>query len=478
MATSTINQPQQSNGGSVEGLTQTSLATMIPDRLRSDEYAYLDQQGHIYLDYTGASLPSRTQLQTHAARLAEYTSGNPHSINPTSEVSNTLIARTRARILEFLRADPNEYAVIFASNATAAAKLVGESYRFRRNSRLVLTVDNHNSINGLRSFAQKAKAKTVYIPIAEEDFRTASKDVSAALRSRALRCIPKSSAPSLFAFPAQSNFTGVTHPLSWITLAQKQGYDVLLDAAAYLPTNDLDLGSLKPEFLIVSWYKLFGFPTGVGCLIARRDALSKLDRPWFSGGTVDAVSVRVPWHGLASDEAAFEDGTMNFLSIPDVEVGINWIQQAGRRETAIRVLKLTEGLLNSLRCLKHSNGQPMVLIYGPANIENRGGTVAFNLLDVNGDVIDSEIVACDAAAANISIRTGCFCNPGVGEVAFGLGRESICAYIKKRSEAIDALAPLPRLASAVRVSFGIASHQRDADAFVQLVKKMYRDRGD
>ncbi len=33
------------------------------DELRATEYSYLDEGGHVYLDYTGAGLPARSQLQ-------------------------------------------------------------------------------------------------------------------------------------------------------------------------------------------------------------------------------------------------------------------------------------------------------------------------------------------------------------------------------------------------------------------------------
>ena len=80
--------------------------------------------------------------------------------------------------------------------------------------------------------------------------------------------------PGLFAYPAQSNFSGVKHPLRWIELAHEHGYDVLLDAAAYVPSSRLDLSVVKPDFVPVSWYKALGYPTGLGCLIARREALA------------------------------------------------------------------------------------------------------------------------------------------------------------------------------------------------------------
>ena len=58
-------------------------------------------------------------------------------------------------VLRHLNADPEEYSVIFTPNATGACRLVGEAYPFRRGSRLILTVDNHNSVNGLREFARR-----------------------------------------------------------------------------------------------------------------------------------------------------------------------------------------------------------------------------------------------------------------------------------------------------------------------------------
>ena len=48
------------------------------------------------------------------------------------------------------------------------------------------------------------------------------------------------------------------------------------------PTNRLDLSEVKPDFVTVSFYKMFGYPTGVGCLLIRNTVLGKLQRPWFA----------------------------------------------------------------------------------------------------------------------------------------------------------------------------------------------------
>lgn len=457
------------------------------DVLRLQQYGYLDDHDHVYLDYTGAGLAAKTQREAHQRRLSEHIFGNPHSINPTSQLSTTEVEKTRERVLQHFNASVAEYAVIFTANATAAARLVGEAYPFTRNSRLVLTSDNHNSIVGIREFAKRQKAKTAYVPL-REDLRAEPVDVAKILRAH--KVSSGGNGRSLFAYPAQSNFSGVRHPLSWVSLAQGLGYHVLLDAAAYVPTSRLDLSRVKPDFVTVSWYKVFGFPTGVGCLIARRDSLALLQRPWFSGGTIRAVTVGVPWHRMETGEASFEDGTLNYLSIPDVKVGLDWIESVGMDEIAIRVRCLTDWFLQHLQSLYHSNGEPMIRIYGPAEAKDRGGTVTFNILDPLGTVVDERVVAKESAEANISLRTGCFCNPGAGERAFNIKRQDIRLLLpsrrfwKRHSHAKDQTFDfegfirklnLPS-AGAVRVSFGVASLPRDVEYCVKFIQHMYTDR--
>jgi selenocysteine lyase/cysteine desulfurase len=147
-------------------------------------------------------------------------------------------------------------------------------------SRFVLTADNHNSVNGLRVFARARGAAVSYIRLSPADLRVDEQDVAATLSGGGRRPGGRGGRRrGLFAYPAQSNFSGVQHPLGWVDLAQAAGYDVLLDAAAFVPANRLDLDAAKPEFVTVSFYKMFGYPTGVGCLLARRDALARRTAP-------------------------------------------------------------------------------------------------------------------------------------------------------------------------------------------------------
>ncbi|SEE97801.1 aminotransferase class V-fold PLP-dependent enzyme [Streptomyces sp. Ag109_O5-10] len=439
--------------------------------LRTREFGYLDEGGHTYLDHTGAGLPPRSLVTGSARRITGGLFGNPHSESPASRASGLLLAEARRAVLRHFNADPDEYAVIFTPNATGALRLVGEAYPFTRAGRLVMSLDNHNSVNGLREYARARGAATVYVPGLHIDERR----LLAALAPPG----PGKGAGGLLAYPAQSNFTGVQHSLDWIAAAQAHGYDVLLDAAAFAPTNVLDLSRHHPDFTAVSWYKVFGHPTGVGSLIARRAALARLRRPWFSGGTIYAVSAQAQWHVLAADEAAFEDGTVNFLSLPDVTAGLAWIDGIGMDRVHAHVTALTGRLLGGLAALRHSDGSPLVRVYGPDRADGaRGGTVALNVLGADGRVVDERVVTRDSAAHGISLRTGCFCNPGAGEEAFGLPLTRLRSAADTQVGSLDEYLELLELpsAGAVRVSLGISSQPGDIETFLAFVTDTYRDR--
>ncbi len=297
--------------------------TTVLDELRRSDFTRLDTGGHVYLDYTGAGLYADSQLSEHLELLRANVFGNPHSVNPTSAAMTELVERAREAVLRFFGASPDEYLAIFTPNATGALRLVGEAYPFHPSDRFLLTFDNHNSVNGIREFARARGAETTYVPSEAPDLR-----VDEQLLPRYLTEVGGEH-HNLFAFPAQSNFSGVQHPLEWIEQAHAHGWDVLLDSAAYVPTNRLDLSQWHPDFVALSFYKMFGWPSGVGCLLARREALAKLERPWFSGGTIVAAFVQREWYQSAPGAAHFEDGTINFLNLPAVEIGLRLLLELG-----------------------------------------------------------------------------------------------------------------------------------------------------
>jgi selenocysteine lyase/cysteine desulfurase len=468
--------------------------TAVLDELRATEYGRLDALGHAYLDYTGGGLYAACQLREHQALLADVVLGNPHSENVPSREMTERIEATRAHILEYFRASPEEYEVIFTANATGALRLVGEAYPFGPGDHYLLTFDNHNSVNGIREFARAKGAQVSYIAVTPPELRVPQGPLARQLSHAApgghrlvgrltdgLRGGRKGGA-NLFAYPAQSNFSGVQHPLEWIADAQSAGWDVLLDAAAFVPTNPLDLSRWHPDYMALSFYKIFGYPTGIGALLVRHQALAKLRRPWYAGGNITFSSVqaaREPGGGFyrTPGAAGFEDGTLNYLGIPAIDIGLRYMKTIGIDTIHARVMCLAGWLLTALAELRHSNGMPMVRIYGPSGTEMRGATIALNFADPAGALIHSRVVEDHANAVGISLRSGCHCNPGAGEIAFGLSAAEMAAPFRHRNQltyeefvqVIDG-----KKAGAARVSIGMASTFADVYRFWDFARS-YRD---
>jgi len=218
---------------------------------------------------------------------------------------------------------------------------------------------------------------------------------------------------------------------------------------------------------------MFGYPTGLGCLLASRSALAKLRRPWFAGGTITVASVQGDRYFLAEGASAFEDGTPDFLAIPAVEIGLRHLEKIGLDLVHTRCRCLTSWVIQNLLSLHHANGRPLVRVYGPLDDRQRGATIAMNFYDPTEKIIDHRRVEQAAAKRQISLRSGCFCNPGGGETALRLSRSELIGCFRAHGEpntrftqedfrhCVDS-----KGTGAVRISLGIVSNFEDVRRFV------------
>ena len=436
------------------------------ENLRKREFSRLEKEKHIYLDYTGGNLYPESLVSKHFDYLRTNVFGNPHSMNPTSRLSTKYVESARKAVSKFFNAD--DYVVIFTANASGALHIVGENYPFEDDGFLLLSSDNHNSVNGIREYCKNKGGRFVYSPLNYEDLSLNEGFLEDAL-------LKESGAKNkLFAYPAQSNVSGVRHPLAFIEKFQKAGWDVLLDAAAYVPTSRLDLSVYKPDFVSVSFYKIFGFPTGIGCLLVRKDKFSKLHKRWFAGGTVSLVSVNVDNHYLANNHERFENGTVNYLEIPAIERGLDFMEGIGMGRLNERVAALTAYLIDSLSTLKHRNGNELVRIFGPTNRKDRGGNIILNFYNQTGAAHPFEEIEAMASSRMISLRGGCFCNPGIDEVNNCVSTDELARYYTSRDKGdyYDMIAFLGKMRGAIRLSVGMATTKAYIDAFVKFASTL------
>lgn len=437
------------------------------ETLREAEFARLDHTDHVYLDFAAAGLHPASSLDLHMNFLQTHVITQPGSPSPASTMASDLLEKTRAHILSFFKADPEYYNVIFTPSASEGARIVGERYPFRRGSTLALLADNHSSVVALREPARVSGVTVVTVPL-ESSLR--APDIVPHLKRRSRK------SDNLFAYPAQSNFSGVHHPLLLVDEAHELGYDVLLDAAAFTPCNILDLSATRPDFVMISFYKMFGYPTGVGALLVRRKARLKLKIGTLSGGGGGygyGVRQCPEGHGPSVEELE-RSFAPNVMCLPAVLAGLQFLQGVGLELLSTHVSVLTGRLLRALLSLRHDDGRLAVAVYGPKTTIMRGGTVTFNVLDGDGGWVDARIVQAAASARRVSVRVGCFGNVGAADRALDgdddgyYGRDgegmALCLGRVPKSAAVG------NFFGAVRASVGIASNQADIDRLLSVVQ--------
>jgi molybdenum cofactor sulfurtransferase len=400
--------------------------------------------------------------------------GNPHSASASSQLASQRIDNTRLKVLRLFNADPTEYDVVFVANATAGIKLVMEAFAnmeegfwfgYHRDAHTSLIGVREAATNGTRCFTSDEEVHSWF-----EDCHFSGK--------------------GLFAYPAQSNMNGRRLSLDWCKDLRKSGRKAysLLDAAALVSTSPLDLSSSSdaPDFTVLSFYKMFGFPD-LGALIIRKSSGDIFKhRKYFGGGTVETVAcMEDQWHfrkdGTLHD--ALEDGTLpvhNIIAL-DIAIDIHKRLFGGFKEISKHTSFLAQTLYGKLHGLKHANGASVCELYGEnaplVGDWNRGPVVALNFRDSKGRWISNQEVQKLATIKNIHIRNGNLCNPGGVSHALCISTKDLhdnySAGLRCGSET-DILGGKPT--GVIRVSFGAMSTLSDLEAFIDFVSEFFVDK--
>ncbi|KAG9355853.1 hypothetical protein JZ751_000695 [Albula glossodonta] len=391
------------------------------------------------------------------------------------------------KILQHFNTSPEEYTVVFTSGSTAALKLVAESFPWKAatpnepGSQFCYLTDNHTSVVGIRVVASSLGAEA--LPILVEEVETRQKETARVVENEC-------QVPHLFSYPAQSNFSGRKYPLHYVKDIQtrklypacnREGrWFVLLDAASFVSCSFLDLQKYPADFVPISFYKIFGFPTGLGALLVRNDVAGILRKTYFGGGTAAAYLAEedffVPKPATSS---RFEDGTISFLDIISLHHGFEAMERLTGSLERIQLhtfglARYTYKLLSSLR---HSNGKPVAQIYCVTDYDDpsmQGAILNFNLLDSKGNFVGYSQVDKMASLFNIQLRTGCFCNTGACQLYLGITNKEMKSNLQAGHTCGDNMDLIDgRPTGSVRISFGYMSTFSDCQSFLKFIVQCF-----
>ncbi|XVF54035.1 hypothetical protein PTKIN_Ptkin05aG0149000 [Pterospermum kingtungense] len=461
------------------------------DQIRAQEYFHLSFSNHTCLDYLGIGLFSYSQLPKHDSPTYRIASSSfpapPQSPPPIlhipffgvsyktgslktqllhGEPTSELESAIRKRIMSFLNISENDYSLVFTANKTSAFKLLAESYPFHSNRKLLTVYDYESeAVEAMTNSSEKKGAKVMSAEFSWPRLRIQSSSLRKMVVSKEKK--KKKKKRGLFVFPLHSRMTGARYPYLWMSIAQENGWHVLVDACALGP-KDMDsfgLSLVRPDFLICSFYKVFGEnPSGFACLVAKKSALSILETSTSSGmvGLIPSeklfrtvtesagtdtegdqlatpssvlVPVAVPAQvsqsgrlqqvktyqqtgiteklkGLETTEISESEKGIeedNVKEKGEIECrGLDQMDSLGLVTISNRARCLINWLVNALLKLHHPNtkGIPLVRIYGPKIKFDRGPAIAFNIFDWKGEKVEPVLVQKLADRSNISLSYG------------------------------------------------------------------------
>lgn len=335
----------------------------------------------VFLD---SAASSQKPLQVIEAIGNYYRTGhaNVHrGIYRLSEEATGAYENARARTARFINAgSPKE--VIFTRNTTESINLVANSWgraNLRAGDEILLTeMEHHANLVPWQLIAQEKGAKLRFIPITEDGQLDLS-ELDDVLTERT----------KLVAFTQASNVLGTLTPVRRITdIARAVGAITVVDGAQGAPHMPVDMQALGCDFYAFSSHKMCG-PTGAGVLWGRRELLESMP-PFMAGGEM-IRRVELERSEWAEVPHKFEAGTPAIAEVIGLGAAVEYISALGMDAIRAHEKEITAYALERLAEV------PGLTVYGPTDVELRGGVAAFTLDDLHphdvAAILDSEAVA-------------------------------------------------------------------------------------
>jgi cysteine desulfurase / selenocysteine lyase len=389
----------------------TSPTATLPD-LRS-QFPVLTREWNgrrvTYVDSAATSQKPEQVLVAMDRFLRESNASVHRGLYDLGREATDLFEGARERIAHFVGGDAET--TVFTHNATEAINLV--AYAWARDNLgpgdevLVTRMEHHSNIVPWQLACKDTGAKLRYLEISDEG--TISLDE--------LDAVLAEGRVKLVGVVHVSNVLGTINPVAEVAArARAAGAVVVVDGTQAVPQMPVDIGEIGADFYAWTGHKALG-PTGVGVLHGRRELLAGM-RPFVSGGHMisrvdDEMST---WSDLPHK---FEAGTSAIAEVIGLGAAIDYLSALGMDSVRAHEESLTAYALERLPEV------PGLTVFGPPDVERRGGVVSFSIEGIHPHDI-AEV--CDRHA--VCIRAGHHCTqPLMRRLGVGAtGRASFHVY--------------------------------------------------
>ena len=357
-----------------------------------DDFPVLRQKVHgkplIYFDNAATSQKPRVVIEALNDYYQRYNANVHRGIHALAERATREYELAREKLAKFINA-PATDCVIFTRGTTEAINLVAYSWartNLKKGDEILLTwMEHHSNTVPWYQVCEHTGAVIKRIELTNQGTLDLG-NLDTVLTSRT----------KLVAVTQQSNVLGTINPIRQIAdAAHKQGALVLVDGAQSVPHMSVDVQALDADFFVFSGHKMCG-PTASGILYGKRPLLEAMP-PFMGGGEM----IKEVWfdHAKYNDlPYKFEAGTPNIAESIGLGIAVDYLEKIGMEKIRQHEKQITQCALDRLKEL------PEVTIYGPRDVEKRGGLVSFTL----GDIHPHDI-ATFADQEGVAIRAGHHC---------------------------------------------------------------------
>jgi cysteine desulfurase/selenocysteine lyase len=341
----------------------------------------------VYLDSAATSQKPR-QVLDRITLFYETENANVHrGVYELSEKATAAYEGARDACARFIGA-PSSRSLIFTRGTTEAINLV--RYTWARvnvhegDEILVTEMEHHSNLIPWQLLAQENGATLRHLPIDDEG----------KLRLDLLEEYITNDT-KLVSLSLMSNVLGTINPVRLVAdAAHAMGAKILVDAAQAAPHLSFDVNELDADFLTYSAHKMCG-PTGAGVLYGREELLEEMP-PFHGGGDM----IREVWADHATWNEIpykFEAGTPNVAQAVGMGAAVEYLEALGMDAVREHEMELTAYAIERLDAMDAT-------IYGPRQLDERGGVVSFNIDEVHphdlSTIVDQE---------GVCIRAGHHC---------------------------------------------------------------------
>jgi len=351
----------------------------------------------VYLDSTATSLKPKIVINKIKEYYEEYSANVFRGIYPMSEKATIEFEETREIVSKFINANKSEE-IVFTRNATESLNLLAYSLGRKivePGDEIVTTImEHHSNFVPWQVLAGEVGAIFKVIDIDEEgylEFRIQNSELLKQIITKKTK---------ILALTYVSNVLGTINPIKEIISEFKRinpKIIVIVDAAQAVPHLKIDVHDLGADFIVFSSHKMLG-PTAVGVLWGKERLLKEMYPFMYGGDMIDEVYIDRTTY--KNPPHKFEAGTPAIGEIIALKEAVKFLDKIGMDNIQIHEKKITDFAINRLT---NTFGQS-IKIYGPKNIEDRGGIVSFTF-----DKFHPHDIAQILADDGICVRAGHHC---------------------------------------------------------------------